>query len=968
MRQPSNITPLTLALFGALLASPVDATIIYTNGQDRTTPITSSETLQVDSADVATQSGIISEPIYIEKTGTGTLILSGVNTYRFDTTISSGTLQLQNSSAAGLGDIRVFDATLKTGASFTLANRVLANGVTTIDTNGFTDIFNELFAVGALTKTGSGTLKIDGDISINGSLNITQGTFAIGTVYGFGNKPSLNISAGANFDISNLYYMRHPVGLNNYPFLEIGALSGLGNVILGPNNLASRFDAPTIATFAGMVSGAGGYTKTGSGTQIFSGTNTYTGDTNVNGGILQAGANDAFSASSVTTVREGATLDLGGYSVHLYETHLDGGTLRNGTISKIGQLNPSLIISTGGTIENIRNDNIQFTLKAISGTTYLVGSNVLAVDVNRGTLNLARAISSSNTDGQSISIVNNGVVDLGGSTQYFNESFIQGGTITNGNIISSSNLSSFGGTFNQLGGTTGVDALWNTTTLLGRNTYSGTTHVVTGLITGTLVGGAENTFSPNSDMTVDVGATLDLGGFHQTVKSLTLNAPPSVTPLVPVPASTIVVGLADANPALTVIGNAALSGQLVLNFLNNNSLPQYTIIKAGSITGEFATLTTNLPLGFTAENLVYSPTEVKIALKVPDPNKLPAPSSLTTTTATSFDSSTHASDVVFDHLGDTGAGGDTNTDNLTFASLNDTRVTQAENTQAINAVAKALPAVMKRNGGWFKAMGNLGSVSSNSTAAGYETQTGGFMFGMDREIGKDLRFGAAGGYEHTGITGYSATRSDGEANTVRFALYGSKAWDDMSFDGQVGYAHHDIDNDRYISPTLTASSSHVAHEISAGAQLSKRLKFNGFGITPRVGGNYAYVFEDAFSETNAGISNISVAARANNLLRLYAGLNFTAPTKKIGEYAFTPNARIKYSYDVFNASNNTQATIIGTATSLQGVSSARHALAFGVGFDVKLDETFTAFGSYDMTAPIDNRFDQTFVAGLRFSF
>ena len=56
----------------------------------------------------------------------------------------------------------------------------------------------------------------------------------------------------------------------------------------------------------------------------------------------------------------------------------------------------------------------------------------------------------------------------------------------------------------------------NTLTLSGANTYSGPTTVAA----GTLAAGTENAFSPNSPITVNSGAALDLGGFDQTVSSL----------------------------------------------------------------------------------------------------------------------------------------------------------------------------------------------------------------------------------------------------------------------------------------------------------------------------------------------------------------------------------------------------------------------------------------------------------------
>ena len=56
----------------------------------------------------------------------------------------------------------------------------------------------------------------------------------------------------------------------------------------------------------------------------------------------------------------------------------------------------------------------------------------------------------------------------------------------------------------------------------GQNTYSGATVVGNGTTAVTLQGGAANTFSANSATTVDANATLDLGGFTQTINTLNL--------------------------------------------------------------------------------------------------------------------------------------------------------------------------------------------------------------------------------------------------------------------------------------------------------------------------------------------------------------------------------------------------------------------------------------------------------------
>src|SRR5690606_18648870 len=66
-------------------------------------------------------------------------------------------------------------------------------------------------------------------------------------------------------------------------------------------------------TFDGTIDGSGGLTKIGSGTFTLAGTGSYGGPTLVGAGTLRAGAADAFSPDSATSVAAGAVLDLAGF-------------------------------------------------------------------------------------------------------------------------------------------------------------------------------------------------------------------------------------------------------------------------------------------------------------------------------------------------------------------------------------------------------------------------------------------------------------------------------------------------------------------------------------------------------------------------------------------------------------------------------------------------------------------------------
>ncbi|MDX1923008.1 MAG: autotransporter outer membrane beta-barrel domain-containing protein [Alphaproteobacteria bacterium] len=477
----------------------------------------------------------------------------------------------------------------------------------------------------------------------------------------------------------------------------------------------------------------------------------------------------------------------------------------------------------------------------------------------------------------------------------------------------------------------------NTTTLLG----------------GTLSGhGTVNMNVTNNSGTVSPGSgtigTLAVGGNYVQGSGATLAITVSPT----------------TASKLAVAGTAALDGRLVVTFNPGTYVAKtFTVLTAGTVTGTFSSVNLTAPAGLAVSALNYNPTSVTF-----DVLASATQTDVFSTFAFPTISAAHqAGETIFDHLG--GVGGGTQNNPMSFASLTQKGVALEENTQGLNHLVKGLPNAMKQYGGWFKATGNLASLESSGAGSGYDSETGGFMFGVDREVEKGLRIGAAGGYEHTSITATNSASTGGESNTGRFGLYGSKELDDnISVHARLGYALHMIDTERLETNNgLIGRSSHDGHEFSSGLQLSKKINMHGYTFTPKAGLSYVLLAEDGYTETGAGIFNATVSDKDTHSLRLITGLTVARPTT-IREWDVTPEARIKYSYETLDAISATTGTVLGTGFSSKGVTPSSHMLAIGFGTSVKLDETVDAFGSYDVNLPTGNTFEQTFALGVKMKF
>lgn len=236
-----------------------------------------------DATRVATISAVLAGTDGMQKTFSGTLILTGENTYSGNTDVKGGTLQIGDGGTSGsiLGDVSVDQAAQLT---FSRNDDITFEGA--------------ISGEGGVAQKGGGNLTFIGANSFSGDLNVASGTVTAGndgTVFGSGN---INIASNSALKISD-----HVVDING--------LSGTGTLDLGTGKLS--VDLSEDAIFSGELTGDGSLIKTGAAALILSGTSDYSGDTTISAGVLRQGAEGAFSHSSAYMVAGNALLDLGGF-------------------------------------------------------------------------------------------------------------------------------------------------------------------------------------------------------------------------------------------------------------------------------------------------------------------------------------------------------------------------------------------------------------------------------------------------------------------------------------------------------------------------------------------------------------------------------------------------------------------------------------------------------------------------------
>ena len=236
---------------------------------------------------------------------------------------------------------------------------------------------------------------------------------------------------------------------------------------------------------------------------------------------------------------------------------LDNNGTSSNFLSFAGSVSPQITVNNQTATLNLGIGDATVT-KSGAGTLVLGGSTdntALGMVVNAGTLVLAKSSSHApdihaiggsgltiaggtvqlaGTGGDQIFdqagvTINSGTFDFNGQSETFDLLSGTGGTITN-NLDGTTSTMTFGafnsgGTYSGViqndGSGFGVMAVTKTGSgveiFSGANSYNGATTINQ----GTLQGGAANTFSAGSAVNVASGATLNLGGFSQSIGSLT---------------------------------------------------------------------------------------------------------------------------------------------------------------------------------------------------------------------------------------------------------------------------------------------------------------------------------------------------------------------------------------------------------------------------------------------------------------
>jgi autotransporter-associated beta strand protein len=531
---------------GALTIDPQTgntATIVFDTGgitlnANRTVTLSSGTAALNTQSFNATIAGAIQGAGQLQKTGAGTLLLSGSNNFAGGALVSAGTLAVIGGNAiSNTGTVTLANTagvlfsilgsetigSLQGGGALGGNTDIAAGQVLTVSETGSTSYAGAITNAGTMAMSGTGSSTLSGVISGTGGVSVTGS----GSMILSGNNTfsgGISIASGT---------------------LQIGAGGGTGAIASGAiaNNGTLVVNRTGEFSVSNQISGTGSLVKQGAGTLSLSGSNSYTGGSTLSAGTLVLENANGLAASGTISMA-GATLKYGtGITTDLssrfstvsnqsYAIDTNGNSITfagaltssSGTLVKSG--NGTLTLSgnntyTGGT--TVSAGVLRGTGNSTLGNGGSITVNSGAALELLGTGTFARPISLSGTGLSGTGALRNisgnktisGAITLVGDTTIHSVSDTLSFDVASGSAVTGTYNLTFGGDGNILfsdgiGTNSGsITKVGNgTLTFAGANTYTGATTIQS----GTIVIGRNGAISNQSDLSVS-GGTLNLGAF-----------------------------------------------------------------------------------------------------------------------------------------------------------------------------------------------------------------------------------------------------------------------------------------------------------------------------------------------------------------------------------------------------------------------------------------------------------------------
>ena len=252
---------------------------------------------------------------------------------------------------------------------------------------------------------------------------------------------------------------------------------------------------------------------------------------------------------------------------------------------------------------------------------------------------------------------------------------------------------------------------------------------------------------------------------------------------------------------------------------------------------------------------------------------------------------------------------------------------------------------------WGKLFFNTASQDSVDEAAGYDSDTNGFVLGSDTEVGANMRVGGSLAITRSDIDGKGGGDAQTDVDGYQLTVYGDLTQSDYFVDWQVGASMSNVETVTEIDPASTLNSGSnseydtlsylakvgmgVPMDMGEGARLTP---YGSFAFQRITSDEYSLIFPD-----DPGL-NQTVAPDDVDELSATLGGRYTVAIETEDGGMISPQLRGALSYNfIGNTAEATSTYADGTELTVQGVEAEKLGGSLGAGITYASDATTFGF-------------------------
>jgi len=256
------------------------------------------------------------------------------------------------------------------------------------------------------------------------------------------------------------------------------------------------------------------------------------------------------------------------------------------------------------------------------------------------------------------------------------------------------------------------------------------------------------------------------------------------------------------------------------------------------------------------------------------------------------------------------------------------------------ASASAVPAYGDGLVFWTQGFGSWGSYDGNGNAATVDRSLGGFVSGVDTDLGGNWRAGAALGYTRSDLA-LAARRSSSDVDSYMLAAYAGGPVGSFALRAGGTWSWNDIEARRAVVFPGFASLQEASYDGDVGqlfAELAHPFRSGSTAVEPFAGLAWVHLSTDGFTEAGGAAA---LAVRGSNQDVGYSTLGLRAATTvSLGSVLVTPRASAAWQYAFGDTTPDLALAFAssGAGFGILGVPLARSSALLEAGLDLQLSD------------------------------